>query len=41
MEEITVDNPDYDPELATIGKEEKKVEDTEEEKKETKQTTLA
>ncbi len=41
LEEITVDNPDYDPELAKIGKEEKKVEDTEEEKKETKQTTLA
>tara|TARA_Y100000310_G_scaffold89923_1_gene87117 strand:- start:70510 stop:72171 length:1662 start_codon:yes stop_codon:yes gene_type:complete len=35
LEEIKVDNPDYDPELAKIGKEEKKVVD------EAKQTTLA
>ena len=39
LEEIKVDNPEYDPELAKIGKEDKKKEH--EESKEDKQTTLS
>jgi len=51
LEEIKVDNPDYDPELANIGKEnkeddeeepeEKKVKKEKKEEKEDKQTTLS
>jgi len=51
LEEITVDNPDYDPELASIGKEskeddeeepeEKKARKEKKEEKEDKQTTLS
>ncbi|MBT5342870.1 hypothetical protein HOL59_04750, partial [Candidatus Woesearchaeota archaeon] len=37
LEEIKVDNPDYDPELAKIGKEDKKKEEPVEEKKENKE----
>ena len=46
LEEIKIDNPDYDPEFAKIGKEEVKKEDdekksgSEEENKIGKQTTL-